>query len=155
MSLVDARDVGPRQLVRPLDLGLLLARLPVGLLFFLYGWMKLFKMGVGNFVTMSEKSIPGYLPHALGIAYLHLVPFAEFLVGLAIMLGAFSRVAGLISSLMLISFMMAVTGVGGGEKGPPFNNSIIYLGVTLLLMFAGAGFISIDGMLLDRRTRLI
>ena len=146
--MVDARDVAGRQAFHPLDIGLLLARFPVGLLFFLAGVGKL-KGGVGNFVEHADKAIPSFLPLALGVAYLHAVPFAEVLVGLSIMLGIFTRIAGLISSLMLISFMIAVTGIHPSGR-EPLQYNIVLLGISLCLMLVGPGRYSADAMLPER-----
>ncbi len=134
------------------NLGLLLARLPVGALFAYAGFFKIAKMGVANFVSKSAGTIPGFLPTPLGRAYLYALPFVELAVGVLIVLGWFTRAAGLIASLILISIMIAVTGVKS-EAGGPFHNNVIVLGVTLMLFFAGPGAIALDGVRLGKGNR--
>jgi uncharacterized membrane protein YphA (DoxX/SURF4 family) len=128
------------------DLGLLLLRLPIGVLFVFAGHMKIFKIGVRDFVASSMGHVPGYLPPAVGKAYLYAVPFAELLVGICLLLGVLTRMIGLITALMLLSFMMAVTG-WKDPQGGPFNLSVAYFCVALALMFLGAGRISVDALL--------
>jgi len=61
-------DYGRSTPVRRLsaDLGLFLLRLPIGVLFAFGGHMKIFKIGVGNFVASATSYVPGYMPPALG-----------------------------------------------------------------------------------------
>jgi uncharacterized membrane protein YphA (DoxX/SURF4 family) len=132
------------------DIGLLLLRLPIGVLFVFAGHMKVFKFGVGNFVAGSLKHIPGYLPQWAGKAYLYAVPWAELLVGICLLLGLATRLIGLITALMLLSFMMAVTG-WKDPQGGPFNSSVAYFAVALALMLLGPGRISIDHFISSRR----
>ena len=75
------------------NLAMLLLRLPLGGLFLYAGLMKFIKVGYGNFVKGSAGSIPSYLPHALGMAYLYAVPFAEAIVGVLLIVGLMTRVA--------------------------------------------------------------
>ena len=132
------------------DLGLLLLRLPIGVLFVFGGHMKVFKIGVGNFVAGSMEYVPSYLPPAVGKAYLYCVPWAELIVGICLLLGLMTRAIGLITALMLLSFMMAVTG-WKDPQGGPFHLSIAYLCVALALMFLGPGRISVDAFMPRRR----
>jgi uncharacterized membrane protein YphA (DoxX/SURF4 family) len=126
------------------NLGLLLMRLPLGGLFVFAGQMKFFKFGYGNFVKASEGAIPHYMPHALGVAYLHAVPFAEVIVGVLLIIGLFTRITAFITALMLLSFMMAATGFT--ENGGP-HPSLLYLFFALGIAFAGAGRYSVDAKL--------
>lgn len=125
------------------NLGLLLVRLPVGALFIIAGFNKI-KGGVGEFVKQAQGTIPSYLPDFLGKTYLYLLPAVELLVGRLIVLGLFSRTAGLVSSLIMISIMMAVTGIFDPPK--PFHANVIILGVTLLVLLTGPGGIALDNI---------
>jgi uncharacterized membrane protein YphA (DoxX/SURF4 family) len=152
--MVDARDTPGRKTFSAIDVGLLLGRAPIGLVFALAGIMKI-KGGIGEFVNKAGGAIPGFLPHSLGVAYLHALPFAELLVGIMLFFGVFTRFAALIASLLLLSFIIAVTGIHRLPNMGPIHFNVVYLGLTLLLACAGGGFISVDGMLLNKRTRLI
>jgi len=131
------------------DLALLLLRLPIGALFVFAGQMKIFTIGVGKFVAGSMEHVPSYLPPAVGKAYLYCVPWAELIVGICLLLGLMTRAIGLITALMLLSFMMAVTGWKDPHGG--INQSVAYLCIALALMFLGPGRISIDAFLPVRK----
>src|SRR3954453_1844971 len=88
-------------------LGLLLARVPLGVLFFLAGLMKIQQIGVHEFAEKSKGLLPPWLPTPLGMAYLHALPFVELITGVMAVLGLGGRIAGLLMSLMLISIMIA------------------------------------------------
>jgi uncharacterized membrane protein YphA (DoxX/SURF4 family) len=128
------------------SIGLLLIRLPIGALFALAGWGKIHG-GVGAFVQKMIGAVPPWLPHPLGSAYLHALPFAELTVGICLVLGLFTRIIGAIASLMLVSFIMAVTHLKPPQSGGPFDNNLLFLGITLGLALAGAGRLSLDGIL--------
>ena len=133
------------------SLGLLLARVPVALFFFLAGIHKLHG-GLHAFVDGSAGAIPSYLPPAIGRAYLFALPFTEITVGVLLALGLLTRFIGLIASLMLISFMLAVTGFDPGKTGGPFHYNAVFLGITLLLALAGGGKLSVDAWAFKRRS---
>lgn len=124
------------------SLGLLIARIPIGLFFLIAGGQKIFHLGVTNFVNSSAHSLPGFMPDYLGRTYLYLFPFFELGMGILLVLGFWTRLAGLITSLMLISIIWAVTGVN--QPPMPFHPNVIFLSITLLLFFAGGGSFTID-----------
>ena len=127
------------------DIGLLLIRLPVGILFLLAGSGKI-HAGVGAFAHGMISHVPGWMPQPLGWAYLYALPWMESLVGVSMILGAAVRAFGVIASLMLLSFMIAVTGFKPAPNSGPLQVNLIYLGVVLGIALCGAGRISVDGM---------
>jgi thiosulfate dehydrogenase [quinone] large subunit len=124
------------------SLGLLIARVPIGLFFAMAAWAKIFSIGVSKFVAANAHSVPAFLPDYVGKTYLYLLPFFELSMGLLLILGLWTRLAGLITSLILISIIWAVTGVGAPPM--PFHQNVIFLSVTLLLFLAGGGNFTID-----------
>src|SRR5579862_8650870 len=100
------------------SLGLLLARLPIGAFFLLNGYTKVARIGLEPFVAAHIDDVPKVMPPWFGSNYLHALPFAEMLVGLMLMAGLFTRLAGFVASLMVLSFLIAVTGMQA--KGLPF-----------------------------------
>lgn len=76
---------------------------------------------------------------------MYTLPILEILVGACIVLGLFTRPIALLASLMVLSFIIAVTGVfvdGGG-----FHQNLVFLGVTIGLAFTGPGVFSADRVL--------
>jgi uncharacterized membrane protein YphA (DoxX/SURF4 family) len=82
--------------------------------------------------------------------YLAALPYAEIAVGTLLVLGLLTRVGGFFASLMLLSFIVAVTGVKGAGDAP-FQTNVVFLGLALLLFFAGGGKIGLDGMLFGKK----
>jgi uncharacterized membrane protein YphA (DoxX/SURF4 family) len=126
------------------NLGLLIARLPIGYIFTMAGIIKI-KGGIGAFVTQSAGSIPSYLPEALGRAYLYALPIVELLLGVLLILGWFTRTAAFFTALVLLSIMMAVSGWKEAQAPMPMPNSnAVLFAVALLLFFAGPGSFALD-----------
>lgn len=128
------------------SLGLLAARVPLGVYFVIAGFNKLSgDSSLKSFVSANIGSVPDWFPESMGQAYLYSLPFAEIVVGLALVLGLFSRLAGLLATLMLVSFIIAVTGIK--HDSLPFHPNGIFVGTALLVMLAGPGGISVDQMI--------
>lgn len=139
---------------RSLDLALLLARVPFGAYFVIAGYNKIAGPGVAGFISMQIETARQFMPEPLAKAYLGALPLVEILVGLAIVLGIFVRANAVITSLMLISFTMAVNGlalniakVTGDGPGEPFNKNVVFLGISLLLVVLGGGRVGLDRLL--------
>jgi uncharacterized membrane protein YphA (DoxX/SURF4 family) len=131
------------------SLGLLLARLPVGAFFILAGYQKVFAVGVNNFAAANLLNVPAYMPPGFASKYLHALPYAEIVVGSLLVLGLLTRLTALVTSAMIVSFIVAVTGVKHSQL--PFHPNLIYVGVTLMLFLAGPGRISLDGLMFGKR----
>ncbi|MCF7689737.1 MAG: DoxX family protein [Cephaloticoccus sp.] len=120
------------------DFALLFLRLTAGLTMLLnHGWGK-----VLNFSTMTEN-----FPDVIGIGRvpgLVLIIFAEFVCAGLITVGWLTRFAALVLAIgMGVAFVaahgMKLSQPGSGEL------ALVYLLISLTLLFAGAGKFSIDG----------
>lgn len=126
------------------DVGLLLMRLSLGAFFALAGLRKI-QMGVGEFVQGPyQRNVPEWLPGFIATPYGYALPFAELLLGLTLMAGIFSRISAVLVSMMLVSFMIAATGLG--HERYPFHPNVIYLSVALALAFMSPGKLSLDAL---------
>lgn len=136
---------------RSTSIGLLLARVPVGVVLALAGNAK-FRSdgGVSGFVSEHLGQVPSYMPSWFGSVYLHAVPFAEVGLGLLLVLGLFTRISGGLAALMLISFGMIQAGASGffnshAPYGPGlFQAPAVYATFSLIAFLAGPGRISLD-----------
>src|SRR5262245_47344936 len=130
------------------NIGLLLARVPLGLFFLIAGYVHIHN-GLGAFVDSGMTHLPAWLPPNVGKAYLYALPFVEFGVGLFVAVGLMTRLSALVKALILVSILIAL---GGIEPGKPFHTNIILLGLALLLALLGGGEISIDRILQRRKS---
>ena len=132
------------------SLGLLLARLPIGAYFVLAGYSKVFgEGGVDAFVAKSLPAVPEYMPPWFGSNYLHALPYAEIALGSLLILGLLTRLSALAVTGMLVSFVIAYTGVKDPPR--PFHANLIYVGLAAMFILTGPGKISLDGLLFGRR----
>lgn len=111
------------------DNALLILRIGVGALFIFAGWNK---------VSDIQNTI-GYFGN-MGLApfWAYLVAYVEFLGGIAILLGIYTRFVALLLSIIMV---VAIIKVGNPMMAmTPF----ITLVASLALVFAGAGKLSVD-----------
>src|SRR5436190_2903125 len=126
------------------NIGLFLARIPLGAYFLLAGLHKI-TGGVSGFVSFASKNLPPWMPPALGKAYLYSLPFVELITGAMVILGIFTRFNAFIQSLILISILIAM---GVYDKaGGPFHPNLVFLGLALMLAVVGGGDWSVDRMM--------
>lgn len=125
------------------NLSLLLARLALGTYFILAAYSK-FAKGWSQWVTEQVTKVPSFLPPQVGKGYLYALPPGELLVGVALVVGFFTRTSATLIALMLISFMIAVTGVGKNDPTFQIDKNLVFLGLALLLMNTGGGQIAVD-----------
>lgn len=125
------------------NFALLLGRATLGTYFLLAGFSK-WAGGVRNFVQKVKG--PAYLPKELTDAYLFMLPTAELVVGVALVIGFFTRTAATLMALMLTSFIIAMPPHLGfqGESPNNINKNLIFLALALILMSSGGGTISVD-----------
>lgn len=118
--------------------GPLLIRLTLGLYFVLAGFAKL--DNIPGFI----KEVQGFhiLPDHFATLYAILLPYAEMGAGLLLVIGIWTTLAAVLSSLMLLSFVIAFGAFPHGEH--LFNKDILLLAASLSLLYSGAGALSID-----------
>src|SRR5688572_12623531 len=118
------------------NVALLLARLAMGTYFLLAGYGK-YAGGVRTFV--EKVKLPAFLPPELGKAYLFILPTVELLVGVALVVGFFTRTAATFIFLMLVSFIIAAPPHLGfqGDSPTQINKNLVFVGAALLLMATG------------------
>ncbi|MBN8548039.1 MAG: DoxX family protein [Deltaproteobacteria bacterium] len=113
-------------------------RVSLGIYFVLAGFSKL-------------ENIPGFvhevqghhiLPEHAATLYAILLPYAEMATGSLLVVGIWTTLAAMLSSLMLVSFVYAFGIFPGGSH--LFNKDILLLGGSLSLLWSGAGALSID-----------
>jgi thiosulfate dehydrogenase [quinone] large subunit len=130
-------------------LGLMTARIPMGLYFAIAGYYKIAGQGsIEQFVANNIAKVPTAFPEPMGRTYLYAMPFLELAVGAMLVLGLFTRLAGIIGTFLLITIMYAVTGIHSTVG--PFHPNVIYLGLTLTAMLVGGGEMSVDGSILNK-----
>lgn len=133
------------------NLGLLLARVPVGVYFLLDGWTK-FSGGVGAYVAMNLPDATHFLPDGAARGLLYAVPYAEVVAGLLLVLGLLSRVGGLLTAGVVAVFVLLAGGLQVSTNAPsPFTSQLILMGVAMLVLLVGPGRFSLDQRLFGRR----
>ena len=118
------------------NLALLLIRLTAGILMMNHGYQKLI-----HFSTMKTEFM-----NFMGIGStmsLALVIFAEFFCSLFLILGLFTRLAAIPLIITMSVALFKAHNLDFFGKG---ELATLYLGVFLLILFVGAGRISVDSM---------
>jgi putative oxidoreductase len=129
-----------------MDAGLAVLRVVIGTVFAAHGAQKLFVYGLGGVSgAFAGMGIP--LAGVAGPA----VAFAEFLGGLALVLGLFTRVVGLGLAGVMLGAIVFVHGAGGffAPEGVEFVLTLLAASVALAL--TGPGSVSVDAALERRR----
>lgn len=128
------------------DISLLLGRLTLGLNLLLAGWTKV-TGGFEKFVSKGFMPLrPEWLPEAIARPYGYAIPVLELVTGLLLVLGLFTRWAGGIMALMLLSIFIAVVtdkGITGGQAGA-FHYSIILASMAFIIAIVGPGRLALD-----------
>lgn len=133
------------------DVGLLILRAVVGLIFLTHGWPKLTNGASGTAQFFGQLGIP-----APGVTA-WFITLLEFAGGVALILGAF------VSLLSVLFILHMATGVflvhlsngwyviGPGQGGAEFN--VLLIASLLALLMAGSGRPALDDVLAARRAR--
>ncbi len=119
--------------------GPLLIRLVIGSYFIMAGLKKIEDLEAFIKVIQEFK----ILPQQLAVLYGIVVPYLEIGAGALLILGFWTTLAGLVCSLLLCSYIIAIGFFPFGSK-ELFNKDIIILASTVSLLFTGAGALSID-----------
>jgi uncharacterized membrane protein YphA (DoxX/SURF4 family) len=137
------------------SVGLLALRVPLGVYFILAGVAKFSKIGLDAFVTSNLSTATAHMfgNEGLARAYLTALPFAEIALGAMLVLGLLTRVAGLLCTLLLVSFTIAATGIKHQQL--PFHPNVVYIGATLAVLLCGPGRLSLDHLLFGRRRKVV
>ena len=126
--------------------GLAILRVVLGVIFLVHGWQKLFGFGFHGVASFfASAGVP--LPAITSV----IVTLVEFLGGLALLLGLFTRWAATLISIDMLAAILLVhlkNGFFNQKMGFEFPLSLLAAGICLAL--TGGGAVSLDGMLLKR-----
>jgi len=122
-------------------------RVVVGLVFIMHGGMKLFSFGIGGTTAfMHQLGIP--LPAVAAVV----VTAVELLGGVALILGLFTRWAGLLLTIDMLVAILKVRLHGGFFAPNGFEFEMTLMGAALTFALLGAGAVSLDALLANRRS---
>lgn len=128
-----------------IDRAALVLRIVVGALFIAHGYQKVFVMGIGNMSGMfGQMGAP--LPALSG----PLIALLEFVGGIGLLLGIFTRVFGFLLACDMLGAILLVHGKNGFFLPKGFEFVLDNLALALALAFLGAGAYSIDALLARR-----
>lgn len=131
---------------------LAIPRIVLGIVFFAHGAQK----ALGWFGGYGFSGTMGFFTHQMGIPapFAFLAICAEFLGGIGLIVGFLTRIAAFgVFCNMLVAVMLVHRHVGffmnwaGNQKGEGFEYHLLALAITLAIMMAGAGALSVDGYL--------
>ena len=125
-----------------------LLRVALGVNFAGHGFIRIYN-GVGSFAaTTAEHMTKSPLPHGLVLGFGYSIPWIEALLGLALILGLFTRAALIAGAL----FLMALTiGVTSNQQWDIAGQQLVYSVVFFLLLY----LVEHNELSLDRRLRHI
>ncbi|HJU64969.1 MAG TPA: DoxX family protein [Gemmatimonadaceae bacterium] len=129
-----------------IDTALAVLRALVGVIFLAHGAQKLFVFGLagvsGGFAQMGIPSPELVAP---------LIAFLEFFGGIALMVGALTRLASLGLALDMLGATLLVHLKAGFFNPNGVEFPLLLLGATIALALTGAGAFSVDALLARRR----
>ena len=127
------------------NLGLLLARVPLGLYFAMAGYAH-FK--TQNFATQYVAALPTWMPSEAGKGYSSVLPFLEMAVGGLLILGLTTRLGGLLAAVIT----GVVVAAAGFKLYPDSGHQmLVMLGLSILLLCLGGGKFTLDNFLFNRK----
>ena len=127
------------------NMGLLLARVPLGLYFALAGYAH-FK--TQNFATQYVAALPTWMPPEAGKGYSSVLPFLEMAVGGLLILGLTTRLGGLLAAVIT----GVVVAAAGFKLYPDSGHQmLVMLGLSILLLCLGGGKFTLDNLLFNKK----
>jgi uncharacterized membrane protein YphA (DoxX/SURF4 family) len=127
------------------NLGLLLARVPLGLFFALAGYAHFKTHG---FATLHVGNLPDWMPSEAGRGYSSVLPFLEMAVGALLVLGLTTRVGGALAAAIT---GMVIAGAGFRIYPDTGHQTLITLGLAILLLCMGGGKFTLDNFLFNNK----
>ena len=130
-----------------LDIALLVLRLVLAAVFITHGYQKVFGFGIAGVTNnFTQMGVP--LPAIAA----PLISVLELAGGVALLLGAFSRVAGFLLACDMLGAMLFVHGKNGFSSPKGIEAVLPNFAMALVIALLGAGAYSIDAMLARRGT---
>jgi putative oxidoreductase len=125
--------------------GITVLRVVVGIVFLAHGWQKLFEIGVhGVAGFFGSAGIP--LPSVSAV----IVTVVEFLGGIALIIGLFTRWAAALNGFDMIVAILLVHLKNGFLKPGGYEHPLTLLAACIALVWLGPGEASLDGALAKR-----
>src|SRR5689334_12165813 len=122
-----------------LALGMTILRIVIGIVFIVHGAQKLFVFGIGGVTSgFQQMHIPLATVAAPGVAIL------EFVGGIALVIGLFTRIAAILLAIDMIGAIMFVHGRNGFFLPMGYEFAFSLMGACIALAVAGAGEYSVD-----------
>lgn len=131
------------------NLGLLLARVPLGLYFALAGYAH---FTTQNFATQYVAALPAWMPAEAGKGYSSMLPFLEMAVGGLLILGLTTRLGGFLAA-GITGLLVAAAGVTVDPKAVHHIHPLIVLGVSVLMLCMGGGKFTLDNFLFNGKKK--
>ena len=126
--------------------GITILRVVVGIVFVAHGGQKLFVWGFGNVAGFfGQVGIPAPMVAAV------IVTLVEFLGGLALLLGLFTRWAAIPLAVNMLGAILTVHWKGGFFLPDGFEFALTLLAANVTLAFLGSGEASVDRLLEERK----
>jgi putative oxidoreductase len=132
---------------RRLDIALLILRLVLAAVFITHGYQKVFGYGIAGVTnSFTQMGVP------LAGVFAPFISVIELAGGLAMLFGAFSRVAGFLLACDMLGAIIFVHGKNGFSAPKGVEAVLGNLAMALVIALVGAGAFSIDAMLSRRGT---